>query len=141
MARIKRVWNDGLKTAKTPTNPKGGGRVAGRDYSYLYKYPGAQSEQRVGWLRMKAQAKFRNEPFEITWEDYLKIWEGRWHQRGSSRESYTLQRIDWKGGWTLNNVHIVSRLEHWRRQCSLLKGRKRGPNKRTKAKNDDTTNS
>jgi hypothetical protein len=76
MARWKkREYNDGLKGAKTATNPKGGGRVPGRVYPHLTTYPGIQGEMRLAWNRMRAQAKFRGETWQLSWEDFLKIWD------------------------------------------------------------------
>ena len=123
MPRSKpRKWTDGLKGEKTASNPTGGGRVRGRDYSYLNTYPGAQSEYRMSWLRMRAQAKYRDkqgragETFNISWEEYLTLWEGRWHLRGTFKGSWVLTKIDQEQGWTIDNVEVIPRLEQWRRQ-------------------------
>ena len=120
--RIKRVYNDGLKSEKTATNPKGGGRVKGRIYAHLVTFPGIQAEQRMSWSRMKAQAKFREkqgragEAWALTWEEFLDIWDTKWHLRGTSKESYVLTKINQEGSWSLDNVEICPRLEQWRRQ-------------------------
>lgn len=123
MSRNKRrIWTDGLKGEKTATNPKGGGRVKGRDYSYLNKYPGAQAEQRMSYNRMRAQAKFRKkqgrpgEEWHLTWEQYVSIWEGRWHLRGTFKGSYVLTKRDQTEDWHIDNVEVLPRLEQWRRQ-------------------------
>ena len=120
--RIKRVYNDGLTNPKTATNPKGGGRVKGRNYDHLLRFPGIQNEQRMSWSRMKAQAKYRDkqgrlgEAWNISWEEYNKIWEGSWHLRGTEKGSHVLTRIDQKDHWHTGNVEIIPRLEQWRRQ-------------------------
>ena len=134
MAKPKKTWTDGLKGLKTPTNPKGGGRVKGRDYSYLYQYPGAQAEQRLSYCRMRAQAKFREkkglagEGWHLTWEEYQEIWAGHWHLRGTTKESHVLTKRDQELDWTKDNVEICPRLEQWRRQTKT-----RGPSKKNKA--------
>jgi hypothetical protein len=128
----KKIWNDGLKGIKTASNPKGGGRVKGRDYSYLNTYPGAQAEHRLSYCRMRAQAKYRNEGWDITWEQYQEIWEGKWHLKGRASDDLCLTRIDWAGPWTMTNVNLVFRLDHLRRQSKerpSKKGRKLGPRK------------
>lgn len=131
MARKKpREWNDGLKGEKTPSNPKGGGRVKGRDYSYLSPFPGSLREHRLSYSRMKAQAKYRGEPWDLSWEEFQEIWEGKWHLRGSGADDMCLTRIDWDGIWNKDNVIIVSRIEHWQKQARVRpsqKGVKRGP--------------
>lgn len=116
MPRIKRIWTDGLKGEKTATNPKGGGRVRGRVYSHLVSFPGIQAEQRLSWSRMKAQAKFREEPWDLSWEDYNQIWDKKWHLRGTEKGSYVLTKIDQSGVWCKDNVEVIPRLEQWRRQ-------------------------
>lgn len=128
----KKIWNDGLKGIKTASNPKGGGRVKGRDYSYLNLYPGAQAEHRLSYCRMRAQAKYRNEGWDISWEQYQEIWEGKWHLKGRASDDLCLTRIDWAGPWTMANVNLVFRLDHLRRQSKerpSKKGRKLGPRK------------
>jgi hypothetical protein len=120
----KKVWNDGLVQAKTATNPKGGGRVPGRDYSYLNTYPGEQAEYRMSWSRMKAQAKYRGETWDITWEEYQQLWDRKWHLRGTSKLSHVLTKRDQEGIWTVANVEIIPRLDQWRRQHKV-RGQKR----------------
>lgn len=131
MARNKpKVWTDGLKGIKTATNPKGGGRVAGRDYSYLNKYPGSQAEHRLSFCRMRAQAKFRGEGWDLTWEQYQTIWEGKWHLKGRGTDDLCLTRLDWEGAWTLDNVSLTFRIDHLRKQSKVRpsrKGKKLGP--------------
>ena len=114
--RIKRVYNDGLTNPKTATNPKGGGRVKGRIYDHLLRFPGIQAEQRMSWSRMKAQAKFRDEPWDLSWEDYNVIWDKKWHLRGTEKGSYVLTKIDQSAAWHKDNVEVIPRLEQWRRQ-------------------------
>jgi hypothetical protein len=120
-----KIWNDGLKGEKTTTNPKGGGRISGRDYSYLNTYPGAQAEYRMSWSRMKAQAKYRNEGWNLTWEQYQEIWDGKWHLRGRQPGDLCLTRIDWDGIWDINNVSIVDRETHWKKQGIMTKAKNR----------------
>jgi hypothetical protein len=125
MARNKpKKWTDGLVQPKTATNPKGGGRVTGRDYSYLNTYPGEQAEYRMSWSRMKAQAKYRDEGWDLTWEQYQEIWADKWHLKGRGREDLCLTRIDWTGPWSITNVSLVFRIEHLRKQSKVRPSRK-----------------
>lgn len=137
MAKPKRIWTDGLKAPKTETNPKGGGRVKGRDYSHLSKYPGSQAKHRLSYSRMKAQAKYRNEEFILTWEEYQNLWEGKWHLRTSEKGGLCLTRKDWKAPWSIDNITMVDRETHWARQGIMRpsrKGIKRGPYRPRKPK-------
>jgi hypothetical protein len=101
-----------MNNAKTLTNPKGGGRVRGKVYPHLQTYPGIQREQRLSWNRMRAQAKFRNELWDISWEQFLDIWAAHWHMRGRAVNSLCLTRVDWHGPWTVDNTKLVSRKAH-----------------------------
>lgn len=100
---------------KTLTNPKGGGRPPGPRPD-LQKYPGVLGRMRIAWDRMKAQAKFRNEPWNLSWQDFQDLWEGHWHNRGRSVDDLCLTRIDWTGTWELGNIELVTRKEHYSRQ-------------------------
>ena len=73
---------------------------------------------------MRAQAKFRGEEFLITWPEFQQLWEGRWHLRGTIKGSLALNRKDWLKPWTLDNVEIQTRDEHWRRQRLAQIGKK-----------------
>ena len=103
-----RVWDDGLKGSSK------GGRVRGRDYSYLRQYHGILNEIRLSWVRMKAQCKFRKEEFLLSFEEYQQIWDGQWHLRGRCSEDVCLSRKDCDDAWSLENCHIITRLEHFR---------------------------
>jgi hypothetical protein len=117
MARNKlKKWTDGLVQPKTATNPKGGGRVRGRDYSFTNRYPGVTAEHRLSYCRMRAQAKYRDEGWDLTWEQYQEIWADKWHLKGRGREDLCLSRIDWAGAWTIDNVNLIFRIDHLQRQ-------------------------
>ena len=125
-----KVWTDGIKGAKTSTNPKGGGRVPGRRMPHLVKYPGILSEQRLAWNRMKAQAKFRHlqgrpgELWSLTWEEFLAIWDRKWHRRGNTVDDLVLTKRDQAGHWHVDNLEIVPRLEQYHRQHLANRGKK-----------------
>jgi len=77
------------------------------------QYPGVLGRMRVGWDRMKAQAKYRGELFDLTWEQFQEIWEGHWHKKGRTVDSLCMTRRDWKGPWTAANIMLVDRREHF----------------------------
>lgn len=81
-------------------------------------------QQHIAWLRAKAQAAFRNELWMLTFEDFQRLWQGRWHQRGRGQDQYCLTREDPDGAWELSNVECIPRVEHLRRQ-KLYKSRQR----------------
>lgn len=77
------------------------------------RYIGIQKEKRVAWLRMKAQAKYRNENFCLTWDDFQCLWTDElWANRGMESTQLAMTRIDPANPWALDNVKIVERQEH-----------------------------
>ncbi len=101
----------------------------------MVKYPGIQAVYRLQWSRMKAQANYRGEVWDITWEEYQNLWEGRWHLRGVHKGSLGMSRRDWQGPWTLDNVEICLREQHWHRQRQAQLGSK---HKKKENGKDDT---
>lgn len=68
------------------------------------------------WLVMKAQAAFRNEAWDLPFEDFYAAWDGRFDQRGRSAESLSMTRRDPTGAWHRDNVMILTRAEQCRIQ-------------------------
>ena len=64
------------------------------------------------WLQQKAQASFRLEKWELSFEKWKEIWSDYWDQRGRDADEYCMTRRDWEDGWYDGNVHIVTRREH-----------------------------
>lgn len=92
---------------------------------YLWKVQGEiPHQQYLCWLQMRAQASYRKESFELTFEQYQQLWQGKWDQKGRGTDQYCLTRDDPDGPWTTDNTRCIKRVEHLRRQ-KLLKERKR----------------
>ena len=71
-------------------------------------------DKHYGYLKHKAQAKYRGEDYSLTWAEWLDMWTDElWVQRGRTADSYCLQKIDVKKGWAVDNVEIVTRLKHF----------------------------
>jgi len=64
------------------------------------------------WLLSRAQANFRGEQFDLSFEEYYQLWHKDWDNRGRRPENMCMTRIDKEGAWSLDNVHIISRKEH-----------------------------
>ena len=73
-------------------------------------------EQYHCWQMHKAQCKFRQEEFTLTFEQYEELWQGRWLERGRTPDAVCMTRLDWDGAWELGNVELITRKEHFRRQ-------------------------
>lgn len=73
-------------------------------------------KQHIAWQRSKAQAVFRGESWELTFEQYQELWVGCWEKRGRGRDDMCLSREDPDGAWDTINTSVIPRLEHLRRQ-------------------------
>jgi hypothetical protein len=69
------------------------------------------------WHKHRAQANFRKEAYDLTWDDWMTIWANPidFQNRGRSPEDLTLTRIDDDGDWTMANVEVITRLEQLRK--------------------------
>jgi hypothetical protein len=64
--------------------------------------------------RARAQANFRNEDWQITEQEFINIWriDDRYKLRGRGLNSLCMIRVDTDLPWTIDNVEIISRVEH-----------------------------
>ena len=82
-----------------------------------WKVPGEiPHQQYLAFLQMRAQANYRKETFNLTFEDFQQLWLGKWDQKGRSNTSYCLTRIDPNGSWDRSNTQCILRVEHLQRQ-------------------------
>jgi hypothetical protein len=82
-------------------------------------------EQYRCWIQHKNQANFRGEDYELTFEQYQDLWKYNWDMKGRSTHNYCLTRIDPEGAWTMDNVEVIDRIEHLRRQGLSRRGKRR----------------
>jgi hypothetical protein len=79
----------------------------------------------------KAQAAFRDEPWDLTFEEYCFLWKDHWEDRGRQPDNVCMTRKDDEGPWDKHNTEIVTRKEHFQRtslkRMSNIGHRKRGP--------------
>jgi len=73
-------------------------------------------EQYIAWARARAQAAFRNERWELLFDDWIKLWGDRWAQRGRVKDSVCLTRRSYDLPWSVDNCEIITRREHNQRQ-------------------------
>jgi hypothetical protein len=66
-------------------------------------------------MRARAQAWYFEQEWTISEDDYISLWRtnDRYLNKGRGNEQYCLVRKDYKQGWHLDNVQIVTRLEHY----------------------------
>lgn len=89
-------------------------------------------EKYTAWLRCKAQAAYRGEPWEITFQEYERIWRDHWHLRSRTSSGIQMMRKDYDKPWSRHNVVLVDRPEFHRRQSA----RRMELNKRRKEKHE-----
>lgn len=69
-------------------------------------------EKFIPWHRARCQARFRNEEFLLTFEEFCEFWtDENWARRGRTRDSLAMRRIDPDGAWSKDNCEIVNRSE------------------------------
>jgi len=62
------------------------------------------------WLKHRAQANFRNEPYTITWEDWERLWSDElFLNRGRKMDNVCMFQITHGEGWHLHNVAVEVR--------------------------------
>lgn len=65
------------------------------------------------WIQQRNQARWRGEPWHLTFEDWVSIWGDQFGQRGQDVSCLCMTRTDHTEGWTKHNVEIISREEHF----------------------------
>lgn len=71
------------------------------------------------WLRMRAQANFRGEQFDLTFDQFAEIWGDKWSKRGRASDALAMTREDPEGPWDYKNTVIVTRREQLQRAQEL----------------------
>lgn len=80
-----------------------------------------QHDKYYAWQKHRAQAKFRGEPHDLTWDQWDQLWSReRWLERGRGIEQLCLALLDEELGWTITNVQVMTRREWFK-----IKRRKR----------------
>ena len=83
-------------------------------------------DQYYGFLRMRAQANFRHEEWDLTFEEYQAIWDARWESRGKRSDQYCLTREDPEKPWNLANIICILRHDQLVRANQIKKDKGRG---------------
>jgi hypothetical protein len=78
----------------------------------------------VPWMKAHAQANFRGEEWTLTFEEWFKLWDGRWEKRGRGSDDLCMTREDFEGVWSADNIIILTRSDHLARQAEYKYGPK-----------------
>lgn len=74
------------------------------------------------WLKHRAQARYRHEQYDLTWEEWETLWpDNLFLQRGRKSTDLCLARVDWSQPWSAVNCHIVERKQHLKRNGEFRK--------------------
>jgi len=70
-----------------------------------------------GWLKHRAQARYRNEYYDLEFEQFESLWKDNenWFNRGKTATNLCMSLIDYAQGWTFNNIEVITRLEQLRK--------------------------
>ena len=92
-------------------------------------------ERRHPFLMQKAQAVFRGELWNITFEEWCSFWtKENWDNRGRDSANFCMSRLDAKGAWEVSNVQIITRKQHLKNAIIAPDRPRRGPGKKNKVK-------
>jgi hypothetical protein len=69
-------------------------------------------EQHIAWHRQRAQAIFRGEDWQLSFEEFQEAWQGLWLQRGRGSDDYCMTRLDPSAAWHPLNIEVMTRLQH-----------------------------
>lgn len=75
-------------------------------------------QQYIAWQRSKAQATYRKEPWDLTFEQFQTAWGPLWERRGRRSGDYCMSRIDNEKAWSPHNVKCIPRIEYLRHQLT-----------------------
>lgn len=91
--------------------------------------------RRLAWQRMRAQALFRGEQFDLTLLEFQEMWQADlWQQRGMALDQLVMSRIDRQLPWSKQNCCIITRQEQFDITGGETRGQKRAPYKKRKTK-------
>ena len=83
---------------------------------WLYGTDPVLHAQHHAFLRARAQAVYRGQPWLITLEQYSATWGDQWRLHGRSGPArLNFSRRDHSGPWSMENVHIAPRSCHTQR--------------------------
>ena len=78
--------------------------------------PNAERHERFQpWHKARAQANYRGEIWDLSFDQWYDIWGDKWHNRGRASTDYCMVLIDPDHGWVVGNVEVITRREHLQR--------------------------
>jgi hypothetical protein len=65
------------------------------------------------WQMARAQANYRGEDWDLSFEEYYELWKDEWPNRGRRPQDMCMTRQDAEGAWDSTNAYIITREEHF----------------------------
>jgi len=90
---------------------KAGGRPGPRPRTWVTGLDPQRHKDYYRFLRARAQARWRDEPWSLTFDQWLAVWGDLRATPGA--DGYIMIRWDWSRGWTPRNCRVMTRRQ-WR---------------------------
>ena len=71
------------------------------------------------YVQQRNQARWREETWTLTLEQYQHLWTEHWAERGRTSQSYMMTRIDADLPWDRTNCCVITRQQHGQRQADM----------------------
>lgn len=86
-------------------------KFKGKQRPEMWKHGPNEEKKLVNrwYLLAKAQARFRHEPWQLTFEQYYSFWQGKTHLRGRKEHCMSLTRINDRQPWSKDNCLMAKR--------------------------------
>ena len=98
---------------------KGGGNAVNPE-RWIHGSDIITRDKYYAFLQHKAQARFRKEDYQLTFDDWQELWPiDLWLQRGRNADGLCLSRHDFEDGWSVENVDVMSRREHLKKKRGM----------------------
>ena len=102
---------------KKPPERKGFGPGKSRPHVWICGPDKELHDMYTPWMKARAQAHFRGEDWEMTFDDWVDLWKDDWLQRGRARFDKCMSRKDPDGAWSRSNTIVITRHEHLKLQA------------------------
>ena len=92
-----------------------------RPWQWMFPNDPKTKDAYYKYLKAKAQARYRMEPWDLTWDYWWGLWtkSGQWNNRDRTKDGYCMSMQDRELGWVPGNVDIITRGEHFAHRASL----------------------
>ena len=78
-------------------------------------------QKRLSYWRWRAQLKHRGDIINLSIDEYLELWGENWFLRGRGIDDLCMTRKDWTAPWSLDNVELITRKQHFASRGDNLK--------------------